>query len=224
VLSDVSVRVGAGEVVAIVGASGTGKSTLADVLLRLIEPDAGRVLLDGRDLRTLRLRDVRRHIVLVEQVPFIFHASLGENIRYARPDAPEEHVVRAARAAGLDDRVRGWPEGYETVVGERGQALSAGERQRVAIARALLADPAVLILDEPTAPLDVETERTLADGLLARRLMHGRTTILITHRPELAARADRVVRLDAAVSAEPSARQDEAVTQLVLPPLPLRIM
>jgi ATP-binding cassette subfamily B protein len=221
VLDDVSLRVSAGEVVAVMGASGTGKSTLADVLLRLIEPDAGRVLLDGCDLRTLRLADVRRHIVLAEQVPFIFHASIGENIRYARPLASQEQVVQAARAAGLDEVVRSWPLGYETVVGERGLALSTGERQRVAIARALLADPAVLILDEPTAPLDRETERVLTEGVLARRR---RTTILITHRPELAARADRIVRLDAAVFAEASADPAGALPQVVLPPHPLRIM
>jgi ATP-binding cassette subfamily B protein len=154
-------------------------------------------------------------------VPFIFHASIGENIRYARPLASQEQVVQAARAAGLDEVVRSWPLGYETVVGERGLALSTGERQRVAIARALLADPAVLILDEPTAPLDRETERVLTEGVLARRR---RTTILITHRPELAARADRIVRLDAAVFAEASADPAGALPQVVLPPHPLRIM
>ena len=199
VLDRVNLDVRPGESIAVMGASGSGKSTLADVLLRLVEPDAGRVLLDGHDLRTLRLADVRRHIVLAEQTPFIFHASLGENIRYARPDATQDEVADAARAAGLHDVVRAWPQGYETVVGERGLALSAGERQRVAIARALLADPAVLILDEPTAPLDRDTERVVADGL--ERVMRGRTTIVITHRGDVAARAGRVVHLDAA--AEP---------------------
>ncbi|MGH9345732.1 MAG: ABC transporter ATP-binding protein [Vicinamibacterales bacterium] len=195
VLDEVSLHVRAGEVVAVMGTSGSGKSTLADLLLRLVEPDAGRVLVDGCDIRTLRLADLRRHVVLAEQSPFIFHATLGENIRYARPSASHDDVTRAAAAAGLDELVRTWPRGYETIVGERGLALSAGERQRVAIARALLADPAVLILDEPTAPLDRETERAVTDGF--ERVMRGRTTILITHRPELAARADRVVVLDA---------------------------
>ena len=194
VLDDVSLHVRAGEVVAVMGTSGSGKSTLADVLLRLIEPDAGRVLLDGHDVRTLRLADVRRHVALAEQSPFIFHASLGENIRYASPGASQADVVAAAQAAGLGSVVRTWAKGYDTVVGERGLALSAGERQRVAIARALLADPAVLILDEPTAPLDRDTERTVVDGF--ERVMRGRTTIVITHRPELAARAHRVVVLD----------------------------
>jgi ATP-binding cassette, subfamily B, bacterial len=218
VLDDVNLHVRAGEVVAVMGASGSGKSTLADVLLRLIEPDAGRVLLDGHDVRTLRLADVRRHVVLAEQVPFIFHATLAENIRYARPDASLERVVDAARAAGLDAVARAWRDGYDTVVGERGQALSAGERQRVAIARALLADPAVLILDEPTAPLDRDTERLLAEGL--QRLAHGRTTIVITHRPELAARADRIVRIGSAAPVQGA----EPAPPIVVPRHPLRVM
>jgi ATP-binding cassette subfamily B protein len=196
VLEDVSMRIAAGECVAIMGTSGSGKSTIADVLLRLVEPDAGRVILDGIDVRNLRLADVRRHVVLAEQTPFVFHASIAENIRYARPDASDADVVAAARAAGLHERVQSWPQGYATFVGERGLALSAGERQRVAIARAILADPAVLILDEPTAPLDRETERAVTEGL--DRIMRGRTTILITHRHELAARASRIIRLDGA--------------------------
>lgn len=222
-LKDVSLRVSPGEMVAVMGASGAGKSTLADVLLRLVEPDAGRMFLDGHDLRTVRLADVRRHIVLAEQVPFIFHASIGENIRYARPDATQAEVVQAARSAGLDEVIRTWPNAYETTVGERGLALSAGERQRVAIARALLAAPAVLILDEPTAPLDRDTERILTDGILARRAAQrrGPTTILITHRPELAARADRIIRLDAFAdtSADPL-----ALEVMPLPPNAARIM
>jgi len=209
VLDDVCLHVHAGEVVAVMGTSGSGKSTLADVLLRVIEPDAGGVWLDGHDVRTLRLSDLRRHVALAEQSPFIFHASLGENIRYARPDASDADVADAARAAGLADLARTWPQGFETVVGERGQALSAGERQRVAIARALLTNPAVLILDEPTAPLDGDTERTVINGL--ERVMRGRTIIVITHRAELAARADRVVRLDV----HPVARADALALPLL---------
>jgi ATP-binding cassette subfamily B protein len=202
VLHDANLHVGAGEAVAIVGASGSGKSTIADLLLRLIDPDSGAVRLDGRDLRTMKLADVRRHVVLLEQAPFVFHASLAENIRYARPDASLEDVRTAAQAAGLDETVRAWPSGYDTVVGERGLALSAGERQRVAIARALLANPAVLVLDEPTSALDPETERVVAAGF--ETFMRGRTTIVITHRRELAARAGRVVVLDGARIAEPT--------------------
>lgn len=210
VLDDVSLQVRAGEVVAVMGTSGSGKSTLADVLLRVIEPDEGRVFLDGHDVRTLQLSDLRRHVALAEQSPFIFHASLGENIRYARPDASDADVADAARAAGLADLVRAWPQGFDTVVGERGLALSAGERQRVAIARALLMNPAVLILDEPTAPLDSDTERTVIDGL--ERVMRGRTIIVITHRAELAARADRVVRLDLPLVARPAASAEASAS------------
>jgi ATP-binding cassette subfamily B protein len=202
VLDGASLHVAPGEAVAIVGASGSGKSTIADLLLRLIDPDVGAVRLDGRDLRTIKLADVRRHVVLLDQAPFVFHASIAENIRYARPDASMDDVRAAAQAAGLDTAVRRWPGGYDTVVGERGLALSAGERQRVAIARALLANPAVLVLDEPTSALDPETERVVADGF--ETFMRGRTTIVITHRRELATRAGRVVVLDGARIAEPT--------------------
>jgi ATP-binding cassette subfamily B protein len=202
VLEGANLHVAAGDTVAIVGASGSGKSTIADLLLRLIDPDSGAVLLDGRDIRTMRLADLRRHVVLLEQSPFVFHATIAENIRYARPDATDDDVRAAAAAAGLDEAVRGWHAGYETVVGERGLALSAGERQRVAIARALLANPAVLVLDEPTSALDPETERVVAEGF--ETFMRGRTTIVITHRRELASRAERVVVLDGARLAEPT--------------------
>lgn len=196
VLDQVSFRVAAGEVFAVVGPSGSGKSTIADLLLRLFDPDRGTVRLDGHDLRSLGLRTLRRHIALVEQVPFLFHAPIAENLRYARPEATDEAVRVAAEAAGLRDLMARLPEGYATVVGERGAALSAGERQRIAIARALLADPAVLVLDEPTAALDPETERQVRDGYEA--LMRGRTTIVISHRHEIAERADRVAVLDGA--------------------------
>jgi ATP-binding cassette subfamily B protein len=196
VLDHVSLRAAPGEVLAVVGPSGGGKSTFADLLLRLFDPDQGAVRLDGHDLRTLRLADVRRHIALVEQAPFLFHATIAENLRYARPEATDEAIRAAADAAGLGELMARLPEGYATVVGERGTALSAGERQRLAIARALLADPAVLVLDEPTAALDPETERQVLAGYEA--LMRGRTTIVISHRRELAERADRVAVLDGA--------------------------
>ena len=196
VLDHVSFRVAPGEVLAVVGPSGSGKSTIADLLLRLFDPEKGAVRLDGHDLRSLGLADLRRHVALVEQVPFLFHASIAENLRYARPEATDEAVRSAAEAAGLRDLLARLPEGYATVVGERGAALSAGERQRIAIARALLQDPAVLVLDEPTAALDPETERQVRAGYEA--LMRGRTTIVISHRPEIAERADRVAVLDGA--------------------------
>jgi ATP-binding cassette subfamily B protein len=181
----------AGEVVAIVGPSGSGKSTVADLLVRLVDPDTGVVRLDGHDLRTMRLDDIRRHIVVVDQTPVILHASLADNLRYGRPEATDADLARAIRAAALEGFVARQPQGLATVVGERGSALSAGERQRLAIARALVTDPAVLVLDEPTAALDPVSERDVVAGYEAA--MKGRTTIIITHRPEPAQRASRVV-------------------------------
>jgi ABC-type multidrug transport system fused ATPase/permease subunit len=195
VLRDVSFSIAPGETLAIVGPSGSGKSTIADLLLRLLDADEGRVLVDGHDVRELALEDLRRHIVLVDQEPFVFHATIAENIRYARPDANAAEVRAAAEAAGIDAFIARLPDGYQTVVGERGAALSAGERQRIAIARALLVNPSVLVLDEPSAALDPAAERQVLAGY--DRIMHGRTTLLITHRLALAEAADRVVVLGA---------------------------
>ncbi len=193
-LEHLSFRVHAGEVLAIVGRSGSGKSTIADLLLRLLDPDAGVVRVDGHDLRRVRLDDLRRHVTLVDQEPCMFHATIAENIRYARPDASDADVAAAAHQAALDDFIGRLPDKLATVVGERGMALSAGERQRIAVARAFLANPSILILDEPSAALDPQSERQVAEGYEA--VMRGRTTIVITHRLELAARADRVLELD----------------------------
>jgi ATP-binding cassette subfamily B protein len=200
VLDRVSFAARPGEVLALVGASGAGKSTIADLLVRQLDPDAGRLLLDGVDLSALRLADVRRHVCVVDQDPFVFNSSLGENIRYARPEASNADVERAARAAGLGEFVATLPQGYATLVGERGKALSAGERQRLAIARAFLANPTVLVLDEATTSLDPATQAEVIAGY--RSLMSGRTTILITHRLELAREADRVLVLEAGRIAE----------------------
>jgi len=193
VLEHMSFAIRSGETVAIVGPSGSGKSTIADLLLRLIDPDEGVVRVDGRDLRGVSLADLRSRVALVEQEPCILHATLQENIRYARPDADEASVAAAARHASLTPFIAALPDGLATIVGERGAALSAGERQRIAIARALLRNPDVLILDEPSAALDPASERRIADGYAS--VMRGRTTIVITHRTDLAARADRVIAL-----------------------------
>jgi ATP-binding cassette, subfamily B, bacterial len=196
VLDGVSFSLRAGETLAIVGPSGSGKSTIADLLLRLLDPDRGTVRLDGHDLRQVRLADLRAGVVLVDQEPFVFHASIAENLRYMRPDATQLDLEKAARAAGIAGFIAGLPQEFETQVGERGAALSAGERQRIAIARAFLADPAVLVLDEPTASLDPVSERNVIAGYEA--IMRGRTTIIITHRLDLALQADRAIVLDGA--------------------------
>jgi len=193
VLEHLSFAVDAGEVLAIVGPSGSGKSTIADLLLRLLDPDSGVVRIDGRDLRTVRLEDLRQRVALVDQEPTMLHATIGENIRYARPEALDAEVKDAARRAAIDRFIERLPQKYNTVVGERGMALSAGERQRIAMARAFLTNPSILILDEPTAALDPATEGQVAEGYEA--VMRGRTVIVITHRTELARRANRVVSI-----------------------------
>jgi len=193
VLDRVSFSVGPGEVLAIVGPSGSGKSTVADLLVRLLDPDAGTVRLDGHDLRTLSLDDLRRQVALVDQQPVILHGTIAENIRYANPGATEEDVRAAAREAALDRFIERLPEGLETTVGEKGTALSVGERQRLALARAFLCRPAVLVLDEPSSALDPAAEHHIVESY--RRLMQAGTTIVITHRLEVARQADRVVTL-----------------------------
>ena len=195
-LDNVSFTVPAGATFAIVGPSGGGKSTIADLIVRLLDPDAGTVRLDGRDLRTLALGELRRRVQSVEQAPLLFHASIEENLRYVNPEATGADVERALDHAGLTSFVAGLPDGIRTIVGDRGLAVSAGERQRLALARAFLADPAVLVLDEPSSALDPVAERQIIEGI--RRVMRGRTTILISHRLDLVRSADAAIVLDGA--------------------------
>jgi ATP-binding cassette subfamily B protein len=196
VLDELSFRVAPGTICAILGPSGAGKSTLADLLVRFYDPEQGTIRIDGRDLRDLPLADVRRAVMLVDQAPYLFHASVRENIAYARPQALDDEIVRAAEAAAIHQRILALPDGYDTIIAERGQTLSAGERQRIALARVLLANPKILVLDEPTSALDEANERAIADTLV--RVAEGRTAILITHRASLARIAHQTIRLDAA--------------------------
>jgi len=193
-LHDIDLRIAPGECVAIVGPSGAGKSTLTSLLLRLYDPTAGAILVDGHDIRAVRLKSLRAHIGVVTQETFLFHASILENVRYARPDARPEEVAQAARAAQIHDFITGLPDGYETIVGERGYRLSGGEQQRLAIARALLKDPKILILDEATSSLDSTNEALIQAAL--DRLLVGRTSLIVAHRLATIRKASRIVVLE----------------------------
>jgi subfamily B ATP-binding cassette protein MsbA len=193
-LEGIDLEVAPGEVVALVGPSGGGKTTLVSLLPRFWDVTRGQVRLDGHDVRELRLADLRGTIGVVPQEPALFSGTIRENIAYARPDASEAEIVDAAKAAHAHEFVERLPLGYDTVVGERGVKLSGGQRQRVAIARAILKDPAVLVLDEATSNLDTESERLIEDALA--RLLVGRTTLIIAHRLSTVRRADRLVVVD----------------------------
>jgi ATP-binding cassette subfamily B protein len=194
VLDGLDLRVAAGESVALVGATGSGKSTVARLIPRFYDVEQGRVLVDGVDVRDLRLRDLRRAVGIVFEETFLFSDTIAANIAFADPDAPHETVERAARLAGAHEFVTALPEGYGTRIGERGYSLSGGQRQRIAIARAILADPRVLILDDATSAVDPTKEHEIRDALA--EVMRGRTTVVIAHRPATIALADRVVLLD----------------------------
>ncbi|MGO9489930.1 MAG: ABC transporter ATP-binding protein [Solirubrobacteraceae bacterium] len=194
VLHDIDLDVPAGSTVALVGPTGSGKTSLVALISRLYDPAAGTVLLDGADIRELSLRQLRGAVAVVSDDPFLFSASVAENIAYARPGASMEEIEAAARRAQADDFVRALPQGYDTQVGERGLTLSGGQRQRLAIARALLSDPRVLILDDATSSVDASTEQSIKRAL--GEAMAGRTTFVIAHRLSTIALADRIVVLE----------------------------
>jgi subfamily B ATP-binding cassette protein MsbA len=191
VLHEVSFVARPGEVIALVGHSGGGKTTISKLVPRFYDPDAGRVLVDGYDLRDVALRPLRRQIGVVFQEPFLFNGTVRDNISYCKPEARDAEVIAAAQAANAHEFISALPEGYDTPVGERGARLSGGQRQRVAIARALLKDPRILILDEATSSVDSETERLIQEALA--RLLQERTSFVIAHRLSTVFHADQIL-------------------------------
>jgi ABC-type multidrug transport system fused ATPase/permease subunit len=194
VLDDITFHAKAGTTTALVGPSGAGKSTLISLIMAFHYPDGGRILVDGHDVSRLRLHDYRRQLGVVMQDNFLFDGAIRDNIAYARPDATDEAIERAARIANADEFIERFGDRYDTIVGERGVKLSGGQRQRVAIARAIIADPRILILDEATSSLDSESEALIRDGL--KRLRHGRTTFVIAHRLSTIRSADQILVMD----------------------------
>jgi len=211
VLKSISFEAKAGEMIAIVGATGAGKTTLVNLIPRFLDAWEGRVLIDGRDVREFRLASLRRHIGILPQESFLFPISVAENIAYGRPEAARAEIEAAARAANAHDFIVRLPEGYDTVIGERGATLSGGERQRLALARAFLVDAPILILDEPTSALDSETERLIFDAL--QRLTRGRTIFLIAHRLSTARRANRILVLQQGEIIESGTHEELALRQ-----------
>ncbi len=193
-LRGVSLEVEAGTTVALVGATGSGKTSLVQLLPRLYDPEAGAVLIDGVDVRGVDLRSLRAAIAVVDDNPFLFSATVAENIAYARPDAAAPDIELAARRAQAHEFIERLPDGYDTRVGERGLTLSGGQRQRIAIARAFLADPRILVLDDATSSVDASTEQEIKTAL--REVMAGRTTFVIAHRLSTIALADEIVVLE----------------------------
>jgi ABC-type multidrug transport system fused ATPase/permease subunit len=213
VLEDVDIDVAPGKTIALIGHTGSGKSTLTALVPRFYDPTAGRVLLDGVDVRDVKLTDLRAAIGLVSQDPFLFSATVRENIAFGNPAATDEDVERAALMAQAHEFISALPEGYETVIGERGITLSGGQRQRIAIARALLVDPRVLVLDDATASVDATTEARIRLGL--REAMRGRTTLIIAHRLSTISLADEIVVLDRGRVAARGTRDELAATSEV---------
>ncbi|HEY6209070.1 MAG TPA: ABC transporter ATP-binding protein [Gemmatimonadales bacterium] len=200
VLADVTFSIAPGQFVGLVGVTGSGKSTVVSLIPRFYDPTAGRILIDGADLRAFTLEGIRRQIGFVLQDTVLFRGTVRENIAYGRPDATEEQIIGAARLANADEFIVRMPRGYDTMIGERGVTLSGGQRQRIGIARALIRNAPILIMDEPTAALDVESEKLVMEGL--DRLMKGRTVVTITHRLNTVRDADTIIVLHGGIVAE----------------------
>jgi ATP-binding cassette subfamily B protein len=194
ILRGLDLEIAPGEMIGLVGHSGSGKSTLVNLICRFYDVTDGAIVVDGVDIRRYRVADYRRNIGLVLQEPFLFFGTVAENIAYGKPDATRAEIVAAARAAHAHEFILRLPQGYDSLVGERGQGLSGGERQRISIARALLIDPRILILDEATSAVDTETEKEIQKAL--DNLVQGRTTIAIAHRLSTLRKADRLVVMD----------------------------
>jgi ATP-binding cassette subfamily B protein len=194
VLRELNLKIQPGEMIGLVGHSGAGKTTLINLICRFYDASEGAILADGTDIRSYPIEEYRSHIGIVLQEPFLFYGTIAENIAYGRPDAPQEEIIAVARAARAHEFILRLPDGYDSLVGERGQSLSGGERQRISIARALLIDPRILILDEATSSVDTETEREIQ--LALENLIQGRTTIAIAHRLSTLRRADRLVVIE----------------------------
>jgi subfamily B ATP-binding cassette protein MsbA len=212
VLQEITVLVQPGEVVAVVGASGAGKTTFCDLLCRFYEPQKGEIRVSGQDLRRVRRSSLLAHVAVVTQDTFLFNTTVGENVRYGRRAATQAEVVSAAKAAHIHDFIAGMEKGYDSVVGERGAKLSGGQRQRIAIARAILRDPSILILDEATSALDAESERAVQQALDGLLRSERRITFVIAHRLSTIKNADRILVLDQGRLAE-EGKHDELLAK-----------
>jgi ATP-binding cassette subfamily B multidrug efflux pump len=193
-LKNINLEVPPGEIVAIIGGTGSGKSTLIGVLPRFYDPDSGKILIDGIDIKSIKLSNLRSHIGMVMQETFLFSDTIRENIAYGKPDATQEEIVNAAKIAQIHDFIEGLPDGYDTRVGERGVGLSGGQKQRVAIARAILTNPAIIILDEATSSVDTATEKAIQASM--KEIMKGRTVFVIAQRLSTIKNADKIIVLE----------------------------
>lgn len=206
VLHDISFQIKPGQAVALVGPSGAGKTSIANLLCRFYDPDDGRVLVDGHDLRDVKVQSLRQHVAVVLQDTFLFNTTVRDNLRYGKPEASDEEMIAAAKAAYADDFIRELPERYDTEIGERGVRLSGGQKQRLALARAILADPRILILDEATSSVDAEAEHLIQQAL--EEVMKGRTALVIAHRLSTIRDADKIIALEDGHIREVGSHQD----------------